>query len=399
MILNSMKQKKVHMKKFLHVLFVLVFLLAGCGAGVTTPTPIEESPTLDEAVTETPTVSPSPQAEQPLTPENGYGPTGFPADVNPLTGVKVLNSSLLDRRPLAVKVANLPRSVRPQWGLSLADIVFEHYTEEGSTRFTAIFYGSDAEIVGPIRSARFVDTHIVRGYKAVFAFGSAYSKVIERLFSAEFANRLVLEGENSPLYRFDPNGYNHLVVNTAQLSDFLTQKGVENGRQNLDGMFFHPEAPEGGQTAEQFVVRFSAAIYNRWQYDPVTGKYLRFSDTVEDFYDGERAEYAQLTDLLTGQPIAFDNVVVLFVTNEYYNREPEVIDILLLGSGSAYAFRDGQVYQVQWQRNSADAVVSLAYPDGAPFPFKPGNTWFEVIGKDSTVTETEQGLRFQHLMP
>ncbi len=387
------------MKKSLHVLVVLVFLLAGCGAEGVTPTPTEELPVPTEAATEAPTVSPTPQTEQPPAPESGYGPTGFPADVNPLTGVKVSNPSLLDRRPLAIKVSNLPRSVRPQWGLSLADIVFEHYTEEGTTRFTAIFYGHDAEIVGPIRSARFVDTHIIRGYKAGFAFGSAYSKVIERLFSAEFVDRLVLEGENSPLYRFDPNGYNHLVVNTAQLSDFLTQKGVENGRQNLDGMFFHPEAPAGGQAAEQFVVRFSAAIYNRWQYDAATGKYLRFSDTVEDFYDGERAEYAQLTDRLTGQPIAFDNVVVLYVLNEYYNREPEVIDILLLGSGSAYAFRDGQMYQVQWQRISTDAVVSLAYPDGSPFPFKPGNTWFEVIGKYSTVTETEQGLRFQHLMP
>lgn len=386
------------MKKSLHVLFVLVFLLAGCGVGVVSPTPTEELPSPTDNPTEVPMASPTPQTEESPVPQSEYGPTNFPADVNPLTGMQVSNPDLLERRPLAVKIANLPRSVRPQWGLSLADIVFEHYTEEGTTRFTAIFYGNDAEIVGPIRSARFVDVHIVRGYKAVFAFGSAYSKVIERLFSTEFADRLVLEGTSTPLYRYDPNGLSHLVVNTADLSEFLTQKGVENGRQNLDGMFFHPEAPAGGLAAEQFVVRFSAVIYNRWQYDAVTGKYLRFSDTVED-YDGGQAEYAQLTDLLTGQPIAFDNVVVLFVPNEYYNREPEVIDILLLGSGSAYAFRDGQVYQVQWQRASADSVVSLAYPDGSPFPFKPGNTCFEVIGKYSTVTETEQGLRFQHLMP
>jgi hypothetical protein len=387
------------MKKVLYVLVLLSFLLAGCGTAVVTQTPTEP-PVPTATPTQVATEVPTTQTEvTPSAPEGVYGPTNFPSDVNPLTGLQVANPDLLNRRPLAVKVANLPRLVRPQWGLSLADIVFEHYTEEGSTRFTAIFYGNDAEIVGPIRSARFFDTHLIRGYKAIFAFGSAYEKVINRLYTAEFADRLVLEGVNSPLYRYDPNGYNHLVVNTADLSNYITQKGVENGRQNLDGMSFQPDAPAASQTAEQFVVRYSAAIYNRWQYDATSGKYLRFSDTADDFYNGQREEYAQVTDLLTGEPLAFDNVIVIYVPNEYYNRSPEVMDIQFLGSGSAYAFRDGQVYQVQWQRNTPDSVVSLTYPDGSPFPFKPGNTWFEVIGQNSTVEQTDQGLRFVNLMP
>jgi hypothetical protein len=388
------------MKKVLHVLVLLSFLLTGCGtAEVVTQTPTD-LPTPTATPTQVATEVPTSQTEvTPSVPEGVYGPANFPSNVNPLTGLQVANPDLLNRRPLAVKVANLPRIVRPQWGLSLADIVFEHYTEEGSTRFTAIFYGNDAEIVGPIRSARFFDTHLIRGYKAVFAFGSAYEKVLNRLYTAEFADRLVLEGEGSPLYRYDPNIYNHLVVNTAELSNYITQKGVENGRQNLDGMSFQPDAPAGSQTAEQFVVRYSAAIYNRWQYDATSGKYLRFSDAADDFYNGQHEEYAQVTDLLTGEPLVFDNVIVIYAPNEYYNRSPEVMDIQFLGSGSAYAFRDGQVYQVQWQRNTSDSVVSLTYPDGSPFPFKPGNTWFEVIGQNSTVEQTDQGLRFVNLMP
>jgi Protein of unknown function (DUF3048) N-terminal domain/Protein of unknown function (DUF3048) C-terminal domain len=387
------------MKKSLYVLVVLVLLLTACGTAVVTPIPTEEPPTptatpTEVVATEEPTASP---VMTPTPPAGIYGPTNFPADVDPLTGLVVANPALLNRRPLAIKVSNLPRTVRPQWGLSLADIVFEYYTEEASTRFTAIFLGNDAEIVGPIRSARFLDGQLVRGYKAVFAFGSAYEKVLNRLFGSEFADRLVLEGQNSPLYRYDPSGYDYLMVDTAKLSDFITQKGVENGRQNLDGMFFQPDAP-AGQTADQFFVRFSAAIYNNWQYDASMGKYLRFSDTASDFNGGQDEKYAQVTDRLTGQPLAFDNVVVIYVLSEYYNINPEVMDIQLLGSGTAYAFRDGQVYQVQWQR-STDSVVSLVYPDGSPYPFKPGNTWFEVIGKQSTVEQTDQGLRFVNIMP
>jgi hypothetical protein len=164
-------------------------------------------------------------------------------------------------------------------------------------------------------------------------------------------------------------------------------------------MFFHPETPAGGQPVSLFVVRYSAAIYNRWQYDATTGKYYRFSETTEDFNNGQDEKYEPSVDRLTGEPLAFDNVVVLFAPNEYYNRDPEVIDIRLLGNGTAYAFREGQMYQVKWQRSTADAVISLSYPDGSPFPFKPGNTWFEIVGQYSTITETEQGPRFLHLMP
>ena len=80
----------------------------------------------------------------------GYGPENFPHDVNPLTGLRVGDPKLLDRRPLAIKITNYPRNVRPQSGLSLADIVYEYYLEQNVTRFIGIFYGNEAEKVGPV---------------------------------------------------------------------------------------------------------------------------------------------------------------------------------------------------------------------------------------------------------
>jgi hypothetical protein len=381
------------MKKVLYVFVFLAVALAACGpaAPVSTPTEIPVATATSTPVpTATQTLMPTPSY-----PSEGYGPSNFPSGVDPLTGLPVANPALLDRRPMVIKVSNLPRNVRPQWGLSLADIVFEYYTEEGSTRFAAIFYGNDAEMVGSIRSGRFFDANLVRGYKAVFAFGYAYVAEMDRFLSSEFADRLVVEGPGAPLTRYDPNGYNYLVVNTADLSAYATSKGIENGRQNLDGMSFNLAAPAGGQTGKQVIVRYSGSIYNRWDYDPTTGKYLRFSDTVDDF-NVQNEKYAQLTDRLTNQPIAFDNVVVLYVTHELYS--PGIYDIQLSGSGDGYAFRDGQAYQVKWQRNSTD-VVSLTNPDGTPFSFKPGATWFEVVGINSTVTQNDQGWRFTHLMP
>ena len=393
------------MKKLIHLFVLLSLTLTACGslAPVATPIPPQASATPAAptgspvpAVSQVPTTGATSTSTLVPTPVNqAVGPTNFPAGVNPLTGLQVPDPSLLERRPLLVKVSNLPRTVRPQWGLSLADIVFEYYTEEGSTRFAALFYGNNASRVGPIRSARFIDLHLVRGYKAVFAFVSAYDKVIERLFNSEFADRLVTEGDSTPITRYDPQGENHAVVNTADLSAYITSIGVENGRQNLDGMSFNSIPPAGGVPAAQVLVRYSGAIYNRWDYDPASGKYLRFADTANDV-DSKNPQYAQSTDRLTGQPLAFDNVVVVLVNYEYY--DVQVWDPQFLGTGQAYAFRDGQAWPLTWQRNPND-VVSLVNPDGTPYPFKPGTTWFEVMGMSSQAQQPGKGYSFQHFMP
>ena len=393
------------MKKFLVVLVFLSIVLTACGlfqklsptqTATTAPT---ETPTSTETPTPLPTDTPTlvPTLSYPA---EGYGPSNFPANVDPLTGVQDANPALLQRRPMVIKVQNISRDARPQWGLSLADIVFEYYSEEGATRFAAVFYGNDASMVGPIRSGRFIDVQIVHGYKAVFAFGSAYVAEMNAFLSSDFANRLVLEGSSTPFTRYDPKGYNYLMINTADLSAFATKKGI-NGIQNLNGMSFKLPAPGGGQAGTQVYIRHSGAVYNRWDYDATSGTYLRYSDTIDANNGVQDEQYAQLTDRLTNQPIAFDNVVILYVNHKLYSTDSKggkIYDIQLIGSGDAYSFRDGQGYKVKWQRNDKD-VVSLTNSDGTPFAFKPGNTWFEVVGLNSTVKQTDQSWRFTHLMP
>ncbi len=390
------------MKKFLFFAICTAVVLSACGpsatptAGPTDTAPVVSVPTETSAPpTEAPTVTPT-LAPTPLYPAEGMGPSNFPADVDPLTGQIVASPKLLDRRPMVIKVQNLPRNSRPQWGLSLADIVFEYYTEEGTTRFAGVFYGQDSETVGPIRSGRFIDAHIVRGYKALFAFGYAYVAEMDRFTHSDFANRLFVEGPGSPFKRYDPNGFNYLTINTADLSAYATSKGVDNTRQDLSGMFFKLEPPAGGQPVNQVYARYSSSIYNRWDYDTATGKYLRFSDTADVYVAGDTEKYAQLTDRVNNQPIAADNVVVLYVDHELYS--PGIYDILLSGTGDAYAFRDGQAYKVKWSRADTN-VISLVNADGSPFAFKPGNTWFEVMGLSTQLQQSASNWRFNHNMP
>ena len=51
--------------------------------------------------------------DDPVHPDEEYGPDNFPNEINPLTGLPAAYPALLDRRPLAVKISNGPRGIRP----------------------------------------------------------------------------------------------------------------------------------------------------------------------------------------------------------------------------------------------------------------------------------------------
>lgn len=350
-----------------------------------TPTPVPPTTTsVPPTETALPTNTPTPQP---------YGPDNFPAEVNPLTGQPVGDPALLDRRPMMIKVQNFPRGQRPAFGVSLADIVFDSYANNGATRFDAIFYGLDAERVSPIRSARLLDISLVQMYKSIFAFGGADERILSRLNSSDFADRLIVEGSRNcpPMCRVDPNGYNYLVTNTAELSKYATANGISNKRQDLNGMLFDPAVPEGGAPGKQLFARYNVSAYVRWDYDEESGRYLRFQDAQEDNGSGE--SYAPFIDGLNEEQIAANNVVVLVATHENIIKRgnAEIIDIQLSGSGKAYAFRDGQAYEVNWNRPATDSVLFLTTKDGKLFPIKPGNTWYQVVGQTTQVEKQDGG--------
>lgn len=325
----------------------------------------------------------------------GYGPTGFPADVNPLTGLRVENPALLERRPMAIKVTNFPRRVRPQWGLSLADHVIEYYLEDGMSRFIGIFYSQDAERVGPVRSGRFFDEHVMRMYEATLTFGYADRRVIDAWMESDIKNRLVIErpGNCPPMCRIgSERDYNNLFTGTAALSQYITARGTNNTRQKLDGLRFDNGYPYFSyQVGEQLLVYYSSVSYSRWDYTKGSNRYLRFQD-VHDA-DDRGMEFLPLTDSLTYQQLAADNLVVLFVPHIQLpdTSDTEIYRITFTGVGEGLAFREGKVMPIVWERPADDSMVSLKVDGGGLYSLRPGNVWFEIMGVSSRSSQAEDG--------
>jgi hypothetical protein len=353
----------------------------------TSPT---HAPTLEPtAIPVTPTASPTWVA----TPQNALGPFNFAANVNPLTGLKVDDPTVLQRRPLAVKISNAPASVRPQAGIGEADLVFEHLTEGKLTRFTAVYWSHTPARVGSIRSARLIDLEIARMYDAILAFSGASGGVREKIFNSEFADR-ALEGVTTgvPLfYRDDSVDVPHNMFGNAQaMWDRATKNGYNTPTKNIGGMLFSEIVQPKGEAGTFIKVDYGPTDAE-WHYEANSGRYVRWSQGQPHF------------DANTNDQVTSANVVLLYawhqedvniVESEFQGSKSYSIEIQLWTLGPALVCRDGQCIKGRWNRWNKEDMVSFWTEDGQPIYLKPGNTWFQAVNLPEA-TENQQEIVVQ----
>ena len=323
-----------------------------------------------------------------------YGPTNFPDNVDPLTGLTVADPSILNRRPVMIKVSNYPRSTRPHAGLSFADIVFDYYIGEGGNRFLALYYGQDSTQVGPIRSGRLVDRWLVRMYQGILGLEYAYAPVYSSIADQLGASRMVSGTDNTcPAIcaNNDPVPENRWYANTAEMTKrYAANPNASNAKPNLDGMAFNTVPPTGGKDGHEFTMQFSWANLGQWKYDTTTKKYLRW---IESNDDPNSVALEPLTDRVTGKQLAFSNVIVIFTHYETLNGDDTLHEITTAGGkGKILLFRDGQVYEGTWKAASYDAPIQFFGSDGSPLELQPGNTWISITGEYSETKEEETGV-------
>ena len=385
---------------------VLIFLglLTGCQRVVETLQPTETPLSTRTRRPATPTAtlmptvatSPTPAVTPTATPDTRIQST-FPLDVNPLTGEKVADPAVLNRRPLAIKVSNYPPDVRPQRGLSQADLVFEHILE-GVTRLTAVFYSQTPELIGSVRSGRYLDLEIVPIYKAFFAYSGSSGGIKLRIQNAPWFNRVMspdfgVPESGDPFARIPQGGkaFEHtLFAKPALLYKWTQNHSMDNSRQDLNGLSFSDVPIGQSEPASGVVISYTwrsphPAEVVRWRYDATTGRYLRSADGVA------------WTDANNNQPISAANVIVVYanhvtdcmIQENTVGVDPDCkqpgqysIQIQIWGEGPVQIFRDGKVLNGRWVRTNPDNMLTFIGADGKPLPLKRGNSWYQIVPTD-----------------
>ena len=332
-------------------------------AGSTTTTTAKSKPT-------TTTASPSTDVET----SDSSDSTGVPTTdeepavpVYPLTGLPILDPVLAQRPAMVVKIDNFP-GARPQSGLNEADIVYEENVEQ-LTRFAAVFHSNGADPVGPIRSGRTQDVDLLGSLnKPIFVWSGGNARVSAAINSSDLVPVNETKAGKAMFRNDDKNvgstaGPHDLFGNVSALYSFAAPDAGPPPQQ-----FQYRKvgsAPGTGEDSDGVKVSMDNAKV-RWQWDPASGTYLRFTD--EKVHE----------DRLTNAQLATSNVIVLYVDyipSPADGRSPEA---QTEGYGVAWVFTGGKYIQGSWVRADRLQPFTLADTDGNPILLAPGHTFIEL---------------------
>jgi hypothetical protein len=330
------------------------------------------------------------------------------SSINPLTGLPVDNPENLLLPPALVSVTNFPPTARPQAGLSTSPIVFELFIGDGMTRYLAIFYGEYPEssiqdksgdpledfsegiqepVIGPVRSGRLPYEYVRQLYNGFIVMASAYSRVADQL--GDYVN---VSGD-------DQSDINSVLISVDDIEKIAEESGKELGEAALSGMVFEKDIPEGGKDAYSLWIFYAYKNQVFWRFDVDDESYHRWQDNA----DG--STFVEQTDRLNGDPLTYENVIVLFADHQVENTYLIDIDLLYVKKGKALLFRDGRMYDIYWTTKSEEyekttgklRPIRFIDAEGNPFPLKPGQTWIELVPTYTTFWETVDSEKY-HLL-
>jgi hypothetical protein len=333
-----------------------------------TSTPPPATPTLvppTDTPVPTPTVTPTPAPTMPPRPENE----------DPLTGLGVDDPAVLQRRPLHIRIGNDP-AARPQVGLSEADLVYEEIVEWWVTRYTAVYLSQTPETVGPIRSARLINTQLTQQYSAALVNSGGSDGVRWELSQLPIVNLDEYFWPKPYFYRENQGWQTRLAINTVAARELMKDEGME-AAVPLRGFTFS-DAPMGGDPATTILIPYPKQTSRvEWRYDADSGRYLRW---VSD---------EPLLDFANDLQISAANVIIYYAEHlptdivEDSNGATS-IRIIVNGEGRAQIFRDGLVIEGLWRADGTQ-TPDFVFPNGERVPLKPGNSWIEVVPTDYEV--------------
>ena len=326
----------------------------------TTTAPTEDTTT----TTDTPDTTTAP-TEDTTTTTAAPGP---PLTPSPLTGLGVTDPESLNRRTMAVKVDN-HWDARPQVGIGEAEAVFELLVESGITRFIALFHSVDSTYVGPVRSVRPTDPHLLRHLNTTVLASGGQDWIINTFPR----NGVGVIGEiGVGGYREESRQAPHnYFVNTAEFRPTADQRLYPNTPP--PPLFEIGDLPVSGVPGGVSTVTMEWAPTNTviWRWNGST--YERHLE------DGPHT----WTHVEGGEEVITADVLVVIFSRLFYTTPPQggvtLPTMETTGEGRALVFAEGQVVNGRWERADTAQPFSFMLADGSPITVPAGRPWISLF--------------------
>ncbi|MGH9297487.1 MAG: DUF3048 domain-containing protein, partial [Acidimicrobiales bacterium] len=287
----------------------------------------------------------------------------------PLTGQPVRGGKVPGRPAIGIKIGNDPAS-RPQTGLLHADIVYEEMAEGGITRYLAVYQCQQAVAVGPVRSVRWDDWHVLATYgHPILAFSGGIDP-----WNTAVAHLGWLYDANGSFYPAS-SAYYRTSNRQPPWNFFSSTEALwrldKNHTPPPPQFRYEPRPPKGSVAAySATIVSYDSGQNVVWKWDASARQWERFVGPVPD------------TDS-SGTQLHATNVVIEVVKTERgpYAESGTVpdTDSIIIGSGSAYVLRNGVVEKGTWRTPSYGDVPQLRMSNGKSMSLAPGNTFVELV--------------------
>jgi hypothetical protein len=301
-------------------------------------------------------------------------PPNPPSYQCPLDGTKLTqsNRAVSARRPVIVQVDNAP-GARPQSGLSQADIVYEAMAEGDITRFSAIFACHEADVVGPVRSARLVNLELVPQYSALLANSGSSPGVTAEIEAHSEIPNIVESNYPQAFYRvFDREAPHNLMSSTQTIREAAAGGGHQS-EVSLPSLTFKDDSPS--PQVQQIRLRYSPYVDVSYSYNAGTNSWLRSLQGDPHI------------DTLTGEQLQVRNVIIQYVNISESDIVEDVsgslgLSFQLTGSGRVQVLRDGNLVEGTWKRESATSITTYQDASGQAIALNRGLTFVQLVPLD-----------------
>ncbi|MFD0686340.1 DUF3048 domain-containing protein [Actinomadura fibrosa] len=265
---------------------------------------------------------------------------------------------------LAVKIENT-RPALPQSGVSAADIVYVEQVEGGETRLMAVFSSRLPKRVGPVRSARISDLHILPQFgRPAFAFSGVQSKMKKYIRQAPVYD-ISQENSGSAYFRAGPKPIPYNLY--ADPRNLLKQ--APNATAPRDIGFRFGAAPAGGTPTRSFTAKWPAATMGfTW-----SAKEKRWLASW-----GGQPDMAAEGGRLGGKTVVIQYAKT--TRSRFHDFLGSYTPLIgTTGTGRALVLRDGKAFDARWSRPSENQGTTYTAADGTPITFAPGQVWVVLV--------------------
>ena len=266
--------------------------------------------------------------------------TGVNSPVNGLPMPTNANNSIV----IGIKNDNNVNA-RPQSGPESADAVFEVLVEGGMTRFINIFYQSDTNYHGPIRSARPTDPTVLRPLGGVLVASGATGGLIPEIQDMGVP---VITDRRPDYFRISSRKAPHNLYADTSL---LKSTAISRGFKKVDNP--QPLFPWGDPSFQNWsnnsylTLTFSNYTKTTWTWNGNS-----YDRTYYDAYKNQRNDNPHYWIDVNGNSsqISFKTVIALFC--EPYIHPLQLPSVKTVGEGRAIILHGGKMIDAKWKRGS-----------------------------------------------